>query len=93
MKIKRVLIKIFDILLWIILIGWMAIVLHDYIKVTNEKDPKFCLKEETIQYEDGTVKSCTGLGYKSYEYNRESYKGIEFGPFWAKDRSEKKASK
>ena len=31
--------------------------------------------------------SCTGLGYKIYHYERDSYKGIEYGPFWSKDRS------
>lgn len=86
---KNIFIKILDILLWIILIGWMAIVFMDYYRVTNEKEPKFCIKEETIQYEDGTVESCTGLGYKVYEYNRDSFDAIEFGPFWAKDRSDK----
>ena len=86
---KNIFIKILDILLWIILIGWMAIVFMDYYRVTNEKEPKFCIKEETIQYEDGTVESCTGLGYIVYEYNRDSFDAIEFGPFWAKDRSDK----
>ena len=86
---KNIFIKILDILLWIILIGWMAIVFMDYYRVTNEKEPKFCIKQETIQYEDGTVESCTGLGYKVYEYNRDSFDAIEFGPFWAKDRSDK----
>lgn len=90
---KNIFIKILDILLWIILIGWMAIVFMDYYRVTNEKEPKFCIKEETIQYEDGTVESCTGLGYKVYEYNRDSFDAIEFGPFWAKDRSDKESDK
>lgn len=90
-KKKSIIIKILDIVLWVILIGWMAIVFTDYFKVTNEKDPIFCLKEETIQYEDGTVESCTGLGYKVYEYKRDSFNAIEFGPFWAKDRSDKEA--
>lgn len=90
-KKKSVIIKILDIVLWVILIGWMAIVVVDYFRVTNENDPIFCLEEETIQYEDGTVESCTGLGYKTYEYKRDSYKAIEFGPFWIKDRSDKEA--
>lgn len=91
-KKKNTIIKILDIVLWVILIGWMVIVFMDYYRVTNEKEPKFCIKEETIQYEDGTVESCTGLGYKVYEYKRDSFKAIEFGPFWAKDRSEKEAA-
>ena len=87
-KKKNIVIKILDIVLWVILIGWMIIVFMDYYRVTNEKEPKFCIKEETIQYEDGTVESCTGLGYKVYEYNRESYNAIQFGPFWIKDQSD-----
>ena len=27
------------------------------------------------------------LGYKVYRYNRKSFNGIEYGPFWSKDRS------
>ncbi len=88
-KKKRIFIKILDIILWIVLIAWMAVVIVDYNHVRNEEKPKFCLKEETIQYEDGTVESCTGLGYKVFEYKRDSYTAIEFGPFWIKDRSEK----
>ena len=84
---KNIIIKILDITLWIVLIGWMAICLYDFYNVKNEKDPKFCIKEEIIQYEDGTVESCLGPGYKVYNYKRDSFNAIEFGPFWAKDRS------
>ena len=87
-KKKKIIIKIFDILLWIVLIAWMAVVVVDYNHVRKEEKPQFCLKEETIQYEDGTVELCVGFGYKVYEYKRESYAGIEFGPFWIDDRSE-----
>ena len=83
--------KIMNIVLWILLLGWMGICLFDFYNVTNEKEPKFCIKKETTEYEDGTVDSCLGLGYKVYNYNRDSYTAIEFGPFWAKDRSNKQA--
>lgn len=79
--------KIMNIVLWIVLLAWMAVCLIDFYNVHQEKDPKFCISKETIEYDDGTVESCLGLGYKVYQYNRESFSGIEFGPFWSKDRS------
>lgn len=88
-KEKSLFSKILNIVLWIILIVWMAICLFDFYKVSTEKDPVFCLKKETTSYDDGTVDSCLGLGYKVYKYNRTNYSAIEFGPFWSKDRSNK----
>lgn len=90
-KENKVFTKVLNIVLWIILFVWMGMCLYDFYTVKAEKKPVFCIKEETIQYEDGTVISCLGPGYKVYRYNRDSYKGIEFGPFWAKDRSDKEA--
>ena len=81
--------KILNIVLWIVLFAWMGLCIIDYIVVQSKNDPVFCLKKEVNQYDDGTVKSCLGLGYKVYQYNRDSYSGIEFGPFWIKDRSAK----
>ena len=81
--IKRVLYIIF----WIILIAWMIICLIDFNNTRNDKNPKFCIKKETIKYEDGNVEVCTGLGYKIYHYNRKSYNAVEFGPLWTKDKS------
>lgn len=86
-KKKSIIIRILDLLLWVVLLGWMAICFYDYYNVSNEKEPKFCLKEETTQYYDGTVDSCLGPGYKVYYYNRESYQGYQFGPFWIKDKT------
>ena len=79
--------RIMNIVLWIILIVWMAICLIDFYRVTKKEDPMFCLKKETTKYDDGTVDSCLGVGYKVYNYNRTSYTAIEFGPFWTTDRS------
>ena len=90
-KENKVFIKVVNIVLWIVLFVWMGMCLYDFYTVKAEKKPVFCIKEETIQYEDGTVISCLGPGYKVYRYKRDSYKGIEFGPIWAKDRSNKEA--
>ncbi len=79
--------RIMNVVLWIVLFAWMGICLLDFYHVHQEEEPQFCLKKETTQYEDGTVDSCLGLGYKVYNYKRESYRAIEFGPFWSKDRS------
>ena len=76
-----------NIVLWVVLIIWMGICLIDFYNVHQKKDPMFCLKKETTKYDDGKVDSCTGLGYKIYNYQRKSFNGIEYGPFWSKDRS------
>ncbi|HOP65681.1 MAG TPA: hypothetical protein PLX66_01460 [Bacilli bacterium] len=79
--------KIVNIVLWVIVLGWMAICITDFLKVQAEKEPIFCLKNETVTYDDGTVDVCTGLGYKVYDYDRDCFQAIEFGPFWTKDAS------
>ncbi len=79
--------KIMNVILWIVLFAWMAVCLIDFYKTHEEQEPIFCLKKEVTKYDDGNVKSCLGLGYKVYHYNRKSFKAIEFGPFWSKDRS------
>ncbi len=79
--------RIMNVILWIVLFVWMGICLIDFYKVHQEEDPIFCLKKETTKYDDGTVDSCLGLGYKVYRYKRTSFQGIEYGPFWSKDRS------
>ena len=87
-KEKSILSKTLNIILWVVLFAWMALVLVDYFKVRNEEEPIFCwFNNHTTTYENGTVKECTGLGYKVINYNREDYKAIEFGPFWIKDRT------
>jgi len=79
--------KVMNIILWIVLIAWMIVVLIDFYNVNKEEDPIFCITEATVSYDDGSVKTCLGLGYRVYKYNRTCYNAIEFGPFWSKDRS------
>ena len=79
--------KVMNVILWIVLFAWMAICLVDFYKTHQEQEPMFCLKKEVTKYDDGQVRSCLGLGYKVYHYERKSFKAIEFGPFWSKDRS------
>ena len=83
---KGIISRIFDLIIWIVLLGWMGICLFDFYNVTNEQEPKFCLKQEILEYEDGTVDVCKGLGYNVHKYNRASYKAIEFVPFFKKVR-------
>lgn len=84
----RIISRILNVLLWIVLFAWMALVIVDYIHVKNEEKPQFCwFNEHTTSYNDGTVTECTGLGYKVINYNRTSFKAIEFGPFWITDRT------
>lgn len=85
---KKILSLIVNLLLWVILIGWVALVVMDYMHIQNEEQPQFCwFNQKTIEYKDGTVKECTGLGYKVINYDRSSFKAVEFGPFWIKDRT------
>ena len=87
-KTKRIISKIINFLLWIVLFAWMALVVTDYIHVQNQEEPKFCMfNKNTTDYNDGSVTECTGLGYKVIKYDRTSFKAIEFGPFWIKDRT------
>ena len=72
-----------------IIIIWIIIFFIDYFRARQSKTPLFCISEETKEYDDGTVYSCTGLGYKMYKYNRSSIDAtIEFGPFFIKERTE-----
>ncbi len=87
---KRTISKVINIVLWLLLFAWMAFVFTDYLKVKNNKEPKFCwFNKQTTKYEDGQVTSCMGLGYKVIKYDRKSFNAIEFGPFWIEDSSEK----
>ena len=89
-KEKRLISKVLNIILWVVLIGWAIIVVTDYLNINKDKEPKFCwFNEKVTKYDDGEVIECTGLGYKVIKYNRTSFKAKEFGPFWIKDRSNK----
>ena len=84
--------RIMNVVLWVVLFVWMGICLIDFYKTHRQEEPIFCLKKETVTYDDGTVDSCLGLGYKVFNYKRKSYTGVEYGPFWSKDRSNEKKS-
>lgn len=72
-----------------LVIIWIIIFFIDYFRARQSKNPIFCINEKTKEYEDGTVYSCTGLGYKMYKYDRNSIDAsIEFGPFFIKERTE-----
>ena len=79
--------RIMNVVLWIVLFVWMGVVLFDYYHVSKNTDPTFCIKKDVTKYNDGEVKWCLGAGYKVFQYNRNCYQAIEFGPFWSKDRS------
>ena len=71
-----------------LIIAWIVCFFIDYFRARQSKTPVFCIKEETKKYDDGTVYSCTGLGYKMYRYDRSSVAtDLEFGPFFIKERT------
>lgn len=78
---------ILDIILWGIVAVWVFICISDFIRVRNEEQPKFCIKNGTTDYDDGEVKWCVGLGYKVYDYKRDCFNALQYGPFWTKDQS------
>ena len=80
---------VFKVVLLAIIIIWIIIFFIDYFRARQSKTPIFCISEQTKEYDDGTVYSCTGLGYKMYKYNRSSVDAtVEFGPFFIKERTE-----
>ena len=80
---------IIKIVILALVIIWIIIFFIDYFRARQSKTPIFCLFEETKEYDDGTVYSCAGLGYKMYKYDRNSINAsIEFGPFFIQERTE-----
>ena len=71
-----------------VIIIWVICFFIDYARARQSKELLFCIKEDIKEYEDGTVYSCTGLGYKMYKYQRASIPvTIQFGPFFMKERT------
>ncbi len=69
-----------------IVIIWIICFFVDYSRARQSKLPIFAVCE-TIEYDDGHVKACTGLGYKMYKYDRTSISTkVEFGPFFIKEK-------
>jgi len=86
-KIKKVISRIFYFIFGLIVVGWIAIVLFDFYQVKMTNNPKFCIKNETINYDNRTTSICTGIGYKVYRYELEGTTIIEFSPFWKEERT------
>ena len=79
--------KILNIAFWVVFALVMAIWLIDFFEVRADNDPRFCINEKVHQFDDGQVKECLGLGYKVYQYDRDSMKGAtQFSPFFVKMR-------
>ena len=84
-SIKEVAFKIWDVVFWVLFAILACVWIVDFFRVKAEKQPMFCINKETIEFEDGNVDKCVGLGYTVYDYDRESLdSGIQFGPFFMK---------
>jgi hypothetical protein len=72
----------------VLFIIWAFLVYSDYGAVKNGAEPKFCLfgKNETEE-KQGTIKTCTGLGYKVVQYRIADAKMTEFIPIWQKNKT------
>ena len=75
---------IFNIVFWVFICSLFFIWIFDFVKVKNDEKPFFCIRSTTHEFEDGEVQECLGLGYKIYTYERESIKGVDYGPFFMK---------
>ena len=82
--------KVMNWILWFVVFFWIGLCVTDYVMTIKEKDPVFCLKEETKDYNDGTVYICTGVGYKYIRYDRVSYTATQFGGFWIQEHNPEK---
>ncbi|MBR1413238.1 MAG: hypothetical protein IJ574_01025 [Bacilli bacterium] len=80
--------KFFNFILVLLIFVWLCLLVTDFLRVKDEKQPIFCLKEVTKKYDDGEVYICTGILYKVYKYDRDSISAREFGPFFIKERTE-----
>ena len=79
--------KIINVVLWVIVFVWMGICLVDYFRTRQNEKPFFTFAKHEEKYSDGIVTRYTGLGYRIHIYERESYMGADYGPFWSKDKS------
>lgn len=79
--------KIINVIIWLVVLGWLCIFMYDFINTVSEKDPVFCLERTTENNSDGTVKICEGVGYKVFDYDYGSIKALEFAPFWNKPKT------
>ncbi len=72
----------------ILLVAWLSIILVDFLKVKEYKDPIFCIKKQTVKHTDNRkTEICTGLGYKVQNYYEDNkHVATEFGPFFIDDR-------
>ena len=74
---------VWNVIFWICVVVLFAVWIIDFVNVKNDKKPMFCIQEKTHKYNDGTVDECIGLGYKIYNYHRDSIKiKSQFAPFF-----------
>lgn len=79
--------KVLNVAFWVIFCVVLAIWVVDFVQTQRNKEPVFCLKKVTHQYDDGTVNECTGLGYRIFKYNRKTLPtGVDFAPIFVKQR-------
>ena len=93
MKERSMSARVINVILWFVLFVWMGLCIVDYFRARQETYPIFTFNKKTIPYSDGQVVRFTGLGYRVYYYERDSYKGVDFGPFWSKDQSANQKTK
>ena len=79
--------RCWDTIFWCAVACLLLVWILDFVNVKQNKDPKFCIKKETLTVENGTVDSCLGMGYKVFTYHTSNMDGAkEFGPFWSEPR-------
>ena len=74
--------KTISALLTILLLALAIVWLWDFSQVQKGFNPKFCIKENTYNYDDGKTYECVGAGYKVFKYQRKKLTATQFSPFW-----------
>ena len=78
---------IFNIVFWVAFVGLLILWITEIVIAKNGKDPILCFNEKIHQFDDGTVRECHGIGYKTFEYHRESINITrQFGAFFVEMR-------
>lgn len=77
---KRIVVKIWNVVFWVLFVSLAFVWIMDFSRVKIDKKPLFCVSKDRVEFKDGTVDKCVGLGYKVYHYHRASLnKNFQFG--------------
>ena len=93
-NVRKVIVRIFEIIIIILFAIWAYILYCDYDNVKQSKKPKYCFFGNKLEKEKlGTIETYTCLGYKVVTYKTKDAKMTEFVPIWQSNRDLKDINK